>query len=226
MTHELSKPEFDIGFFTNRLDETLAFWREELSLEYEEPVFFNDGLVQHRHALGNSVIKINGAEGGVAESEPGGYGALYIARDDLEQKVTKTDPNGHVIHLVPPGTHGITNLGIVVPTQLLDAEEAFFLNAMGFSRQPTGWLRAGNCQVLLKEEPKRQYCGHWVNAGFRYFTFHVKRVDEAYAAIIAAGGSEGEQPYAIGDIAKISFVRSPSGNWIEVAQRRELAGAW
>lgn len=224
--HELAKPEFDIGFFTNKLPETLAFWREEFSLAYEDPVHFNDGLVQHRHALGNTVIKINGAEDGVEENAPGGYGALYIASDEVSEKTTKTDPNGNVIHLVPPGTYGITNVGFVVPTQMLDEEEAFFLNAMGFSRQPTGWLRAGNCQILLKEEPKRQYCGHWVNAGFRYFTFHVKRVDEAFAAIIAAGGTEGEKPYAIGDIAKISFVRSPSGNWIEVAQRRELAGAW
>ena len=226
MMHQLSKPEFDIGFFTNRLEETLAFWREELSLPYEDPVYFNDGLVQHRHALGNTIVKINGAKDGVSENAPGGYGSLYIARDDITEQITKTDPNGQVLHFVPPGTHGITNIGFVVPTNVLDEEETFLLNAMGFTQEPTGWLRAGSCQVLLKEEPKRPYCGHWVNAGFRYFTFHVMQVDKAFDAIIAAGGSIGEEPYAIGDIAKISFVRSPSGNWIEVAQRRELAGSW
>ena len=30
----------------------------------------------------------------------------------------------------------------------------------------------------------------------------------------------------IGDIAKISFLKDPDGNWIEVAQRASLAGPW
>ena len=224
--HALSKPEFDIGFFTNRIDDTLAFWREQLALEYEEPVFFNDGLVQHRHALENSVVKINGAEGGVAESVAGGYGELYIAREHLDKPVSLTDPNGQIIHLVPSGTHGITHLGFEMLAADLDAEKSFLLNAMGFQEEPTGWLRAGNCQIKLKQDADRPYAGHWVNAGFRYFTFHVMNVDQVFADIIAKGGTSGEEPYAIGDIAKISFVRSPAGNWIEVAQRRELAGPW
>ena len=224
--HALSKPEFDIGFFTNRIDETLAFWRQKFGLEYEEPVFFNDGLVQHRHALENSVVKINGAEGGVNESAPGGYGALYIARQDIDKQTSLTDPNGQLIHLVPTGTHGITHLGFEMLAADIETEKTFLLNAMGFQEEPTGWLRAGNCQIKLKEDPKRPYADHWVNAGFRYFTFHVMNVDRAFADILAKGGECGEQPYAIGDIAKISFVRSPAGNWIEVAQRRELAGAW
>ena len=51
-------------------------------------------------------------------------------------------------------------------------------------------------------------------------------VDAAFRKIIENGGVVVERPYAIGDIAKISFVRSPADNWADVAQRRELAGVW
>jgi predicted enzyme related to lactoylglutathione lyase len=54
----------------------------------------------------------------------------------------------------------------------------------------------------------------------------VMRVDDAFAAITAAGAEIGEAPYSIGRIARISFVRDPHGNWIEVAQRAALAGPW
>ncbi|MGR8949611.1 MAG: VOC family protein [Gammaproteobacteria bacterium] len=224
--HELSKPEFDIGFFTNRIDATLAFWREEIGLTCEKPVYFNDGLVQYRHRLNNSVIKINGAENGVSESAAGGYGELFIARDDIAEQSTHVDPNGQIIHLVPPGTHGITHLGFEMLAADIETEKSFLLNAMGFHEESTEWLRAGNCQLMLKQEPGRPYAAHWVNSGFRYFTFHVMNVEQSFNAIIESGGTVGERPYAIGDIAKISFVRSPAGNWIEVAQRRELAGPW
>lgn len=224
--HALSKPEFDIGFFTNKLEPTLAFWRQEIGLAYEAPVHFNDGLTQYRHALGNSIVKINAAQAGVDENIPGGYGDLFIAKAGLERSETKIDPNGNKIHFVPAGLNGITHLGLEVFAKDIQAEETFFLNALGCQPEPTGSFRSGNCCVFLRPDVKRAYAGHWVSAGFRYFTVHVMRVDEAYETIINNGGSHGEKPYAIGDIAKISFVRTPAGNWIEVAQRRELAGGW
>lgn len=227
LMHALSKPEFDIGFFTNRVEDTLAFWREEIGLSCEPPVHFNDGLVQYRHRLGSSVIKINGADGGVDEKTNGGYGDLYIDADLVKANLrgcsNKTDPNGQVIHFVP---NAAEKLCLEIPAANIDKERDFLLNALGCSEEPTGKLRLGNCAVTLKHAPDLELAGHWVNAGFRYFTVHVMRVDEAYQKIIDNGGAEGEKPYAIGDIAKISFVRSPAGHWIEVAQRRELAGAW
>ena len=225
--HALSKQEFDIGFFTNRVEETLAFWREEIGLSYEPPVYFNDGLVQYRHHLGNAIIKINGADGGVSEKANGGYGDLYISTDIVRQNLKgcakKTDPNGQVIHFVPNAPH---KLRLEIPAADIDKERDFLLNALGCSEEPTDTFRLGNCAVTLKHTPDIGFADHWVNGGFRYFTVHVMKVDEAYQQIIDNGGAEGEKPYAIGDIAKISFVRSPAGHWIEVAQRRELAGAW
>ena len=225
--HALSKSEFDMGFFTNRVEETLAFWREEIGLSHEPPVHFNDGLVQYRHHLGNSIIKINGADGGVRENANGGYGDLFISADLVNPNVAscgkKTDPNGQVIHFVQNASH---KLCLEIPVADIDDERKFLLNALGCIEEPTGRFTLGNCAVVLKHAPQSKLADHWVNAGFRYFTVHVMKVDEAYEKIIDNGGAEGEKPYAIGDIAKISFVRSPAGQWIEVAQRRELAGDW
>jgi lactoylglutathione lyase len=50
-------------------------------------------------------------------------------------------------------------------------------------------------------------------------------VDAEHAGIIARGGAEGRAPLTLGSTARISFVRDPDGNWIEVSQRASLTGA-
>lgn len=68
--HRLSKPDLDIGLFTNHLEETLAFWREDIGLSFAQPVYFHRGLVQYHHSFGDTVVKINSADGGVSENIP------------------------------------------------------------------------------------------------------------------------------------------------------------
>ena len=40
-----------------------------------------------------------------------------------------------------------------------------------------------------------------------------------------AGAWEGRAPSVLGDVARISFVRDPDGNWIEISQRKSLTGS-
>ena len=60
--------------------------------------------------------------------------------------------------------------------------------------------------------------------GFRYITIQVRDVDAEHTRIIARGGAEGRPPMTLGTTARISFVRDPDGNWIEVSQRASLTG--
>ncbi|HBK11323.1 MAG TPA: VOC family protein, partial [Gammaproteobacteria bacterium] len=39
------------------------------------------------------------------------------------------------------------------------------------------------------------------------------------------GGAEGMAPVRLGDVAYISFVRDPDGNWIEISQRKSITGS-
>ena len=225
-TRALSKPCLDIGFFTNRPGPVLAFWREELGLDYEDPVEFNDGLTQYRHALGPSVIKINTASDGVAERVPTGFRELFIAQEGTSAPRTIEDPDGNRITFVPPGDRGINRLGLRLAVADIEAEAEFFTRAMGFAARNDNSYACGDTVLLLDHDPEAGRVGHWVNAGLRYVTVHVMRIDEAFASMTATGAAVGERPYSIGRIARISFVRDPHGNWFEVAQRASLAGPW
>ena len=61
--------------------------------------------------------------------------------------------------------------------------------------------------------------------GYRYLTIQVHDCDAMHAAVLAAGGREGSPPRTLGAVARISFVRDPDGNWIELSQRASLVGA-
>ena len=61
--------------------------------------------------------------------------------------------------------------------------------------------------------------------GWRYITIQIRNVDEEHAAILARGGREGRAPQTLGKVARISFIRDPDGNWIEMSQRASLVGA-
>jgi lactoylglutathione lyase len=53
----------------------------------------------------------------------------------------------------------------------------------------------------------------------------VFEVDREHAGILARGGAEGRAPLTLGKVARISFVRDPDGNWIEISQRASLTGS-
>lgn len=222
---ELAKPCFDIGYFTNNADAILSFWREEIGLPFEEPVAFNNGLTQHRHALGDSVIKINTSAHEIAAPATG-YSELLVSKPNCKATERIIDPDGNVIVFVPPGTHGIDEIGVRLRVRDVLAHQEFFCKAMKFEQLSAQTFRSGNSIILLEHDAKAQSAGHWVNLGLRYITLHVMRVDECFNTMIAAGAGVGEEPYSIEKIARISFVKDPDGNWIEVAQRASLAGGW
>ncbi|MEZ5595911.1 MAG: hypothetical protein R3E84_05890 [Pseudomonadales bacterium] len=60
--------------------------------------------------------------------------------------------------------------------------------------------------------------------GYRYMTLQIFDVLAAHAQVLASGGREGSPPRKLGDVAHISFVRDPDGNWIELSQRKSIVG--
>jgi lactoylglutathione lyase len=61
--------------------------------------------------------------------------------------------------------------------------------------------------------------------GLRYMTFQVADVVAEHNHVLANGGLEGMAPVRLGDVAYISFVRDPDGNWIEISQRKSITGS-
>src|SRR5436305_768637 len=61
--------------------------------------------------------------------------------------------------------------------------------------------------------------------GYRYITFQVFAVDREHADVLAHGGREARAPVTLGTRARISMVRDPDGNWIELSQLVTLTGS-
>ena len=221
----LSKDVLDIGYFTDNLEETLKFWKNDLGLDCETPVRYNNGLTQYRHPLRETIIKVNTSDRKLAKP-PSGYTELFIATKNLNSPKSTLNPDGELITLVPKGHLGISETAIKVAVSNAKSHGHFYEVVMGFEKIGENSFRSGNCLLFTEEKKGHARAGHWTNYGFRYFTVHVRNIDDTFNRIVAAGAEVGEEPYAIGDIAKISFVRDPDGNWIEVAQRASLAGTW
>ena len=50
------------------------------------------------------------------------------------------------------------------------------------------------------------------------------KVDEVHALILSAGAREGLPPTTLGNVARISMILDPDGNWIELSQRASIVG--
>jgi Protein of unknown function (DUF1524) len=60
--------------------------------------------------------------------------------------------------------------------------------------------------------------------GIRYVTFQVRDCNAEHRRFMSMGVWEGASPVTLGEVARISFIRDPDGNFIEISQRASLTG--
>ncbi len=224
----LAKPRIDVGLFTNRLEAMLAFYQNEIGLPFDHLLPLGNGRQQHRHDMLGSVLKINASREPVAETPAAGYRELMIAREGLLGPKHLTDPDGNAVTLVPPGLFGITRIGMKLAVRDIAAHRRFYALAMGLPDVPEeggASFYCGDSVILIEETKDAPADASIQGTGFRYLTVQVFKTDEEHAGILARGGREGQAPQTLGDIARISFIRDPDGNWIEISQRASLVGA-
>ncbi|HEX7774970.1 MAG TPA: VOC family protein [Parvibaculum sp.] len=224
----LAKPRIDVGLFTNRIEEMLTFYQGEVGLPLDHVLPLGKGRQQHRHDLLGSVLKINASRDPIAEQAPSGYRELLIAREGLLGPKRLTDPDGNAVTLVPPGLFGIERIGIKLAVRDVAAHRRFYAQALELPDVPEeGGLSflAGDSVIMIEEDASAPADATIEGTGFRYLTIQVFKTDEEHAGILARGGREGSAPQTLGKVARISFVRDPDGNWIEISQRASLVGA-
>lgn len=224
---DLAKPRVDIGMSTNNLDDVLAFWQGEAGTPFDHLLRIRRGQDQHRHDANGSVLKINAYAEPIPKGEPTGYRELLLAREGRSAPRLLADPDGNRLALVPPGWRGITQAGIRLAVRSLEAHRAFYAGALGLPEEP--WpggaaFRAGETLIILKPQEDAPSDAQMAGIGWRYITFQVFRVDAEHARVLAAGGREAMPPTTLGTTARISMVRDPDGNWIELSQRASLVG--
>lgn len=223
---QLAKPRMDVGLSTNNAEALLPFWQNDVGVPYDHLLKIKRGQQQHRHDVFGSVLKINSFLQPLPDAAPSGYRELLIAHGDEQQHFL--DPDGNAVSLVEPGTFGVTQIGMRLCVRDLEAHKRFYRDAFGFSekRYAKGVaFQAGESMILLEEGEDAPEDAAYEGSGWRYITFQVFKVDEEHARVLDAGGREALPPVTLGETARISMVRDPDGNWIELSQRASIVGA-
>lgn len=220
----LAKPCIDVGIMTNRGEEQLAFWQQEVGLTFEERLPVRRGFVQMRHGMNGSVFKLNVVEAPIPEAPPSGYRELWIARDGVGEPRELDDPDGNRVVLVPPGHRGVTGIAILVAVRDQAAHRAFYCDALGLTEEAPGSYRCGTSLYVTREHADAPLDVTRDGRGYRYTTVQVFDCDTETAGIVSRGGALGMPAITMGTTARFSFVRDPGGNWIEISQRASLTG--
>jgi lactoylglutathione lyase len=217
----IAKPALDVGLYTNQLDPMLAFWAEQAQLPYSEMLPVGGGVRQHRHAIGQSVLKINHKRSPLPANPPTGLSRLDIPCEHVDERVELIDPDGNEVHLIPPDG---TNLCLHLTVNDLVAQRAFYGRTLGLEECAPNLFAVGLSRIQL-EAGKVATPAERDGKGYRYMTLQVYDVVGEHANILANGGTQGMAPVRLGEVAYISFVRDPEGNWIEISQRKSITGS-
>jgi catechol 2,3-dioxygenase-like lactoylglutathione lyase family enzyme len=221
---KLAKQHLDVGLFTSNERAMLHFWQHDVGLAFEETLPLGGGVRQHRHAMNGSVLKLNAARDAITEAPLSGYRELAIARADIDAPRMLVDPDGNKISLVPPGHDGIIGIQVRMAVRDAAAMRRFFGLAMQFEGMSVDTYRCGDSLIRFHEDPSVIQTEPLRARGFRYLTVQVYDVNAEHRGIVQRGGQERRPPVTLGATARVSFVRDPDGNWIEVSQRASLTG--
>ena len=218
---QLVKPALDVGLYTNNLDPVLAFWQQQANVPLSELLPVGGGVHQHRHAIGDSVLKINHSRTALP-SGASGLAKLTIFNNHIDAPQQLKDPDGNHVELLPTKPDA-PNLRLTLKVNDITASKHFYQQALGLSRNDHGAFLVGRSEIILQpgqvgDIPQKA-------VGLRYMTFQVADVVSEHNYVLAHGGQEGMAPVRLGDVAYISFVRDPDGNWIEISQRKSITGS-
>jgi catechol 2,3-dioxygenase-like lactoylglutathione lyase family enzyme len=224
---QLAKKVIDVGLSTNRLEPMLRFWQQDAGLRFDHVLPVRRGQKQYRHDALGSVIKLNHHFEPLPDAAPSGYRELVIAREGVETPRAMVDPDGNKVRLVPPGYQGITQIAVAMAVRSLQQHREFYGEVLDFAEQswPNGAaFRVGESLVCLDEDANATVDPVRTARGWRYITLQVADIDAVHDELRAKGVREGFAPVTLGEVARISMILDPDGNWIELSRRASIVG--
>ncbi|MCA1398677.1 VOC family protein [Bradyrhizobium sp. BRP56] len=225
---QLAKNVIDVGLSFNDLEPMLRFWQQEAGLRFDHVQPIRRGQKQYRHDAQGSVIKLNHHVEPLPDVAPSGYRELIIARAGVDAPQRMADPDGNSVCLVTPGHDGITQIAVMLAVRDLAAHRRFYGDILGFTEQ--SWsdgpaFRLGDSLILLREDRAATVDPVRGARGWRYITLQVADIDAVHDELRAKGVREGLAPVTLGEVARISMILDPDGNWIELSRRASIVGS-
>lgn len=210
----LSRHTLDIGLFSDN-PAMAAFYVNELGLPFVEALPHSDTYSENFYAANGASLKINAS---TEPMEPGtsGYRGLIIAREGVTGPQSFVDPDGLAVTIVPPGHDGVHQMGIVCEVPDVAAERDFLINGVG-ARDDEGVLRIGETAFFLRNGGVARPTPTW-RRGFNYYVVFVRDIERAHRQLLDNGAEHSAPPLRLADRCVFSWVRTPSGNWLELVQ--------
>ncbi|GIR63490.1 MAG: hypothetical protein CM15mP68_1560 [Pseudomonadota bacterium] len=143
---QLVKPALDVGLYTNNLDSVLAFWQQQANVPFSELLPVGGGVHQHRHAIGDSVLKINHSRTALP-SGASGLAKLTIFNNHIDAPQQLKDPDGNHVELLPTKPDA-PNLRLTLKVNDITASKHFYQQALGLSRNDHGAFLVGRSEVF------------------------------------------------------------------------------
>jgi len=217
---QLVKPALDVGLYTNQADALRGFYEGELGIAYNHLLKAGRGVHQHRLDLdtNGAVLKVNDARDPLPDA-PSGYVGLAIVGD---RPRALHDPDALPVEVVE-SLPGGAQVRITVGTADVPAHERWFDHGLGASQIGESQFLLGSTLIEL-DANDQPYTDTMFARGFRYLTVQVADVVAEHRRLVEMGFESATEPVRLGDVAAISFVRDPGGNWLEVSQRASLTG--
>lgn len=219
-----AKAFFDVGLFSNQAAAQQQFWSGQIGLPFDHTLKLGGGVLQHRFAAGDAVLKLNDARDALPAAK-GTIDELLVADPACAHPETLSDPDGNRITRVPHGHDGISGLAVRLAVSDPARSAVFYQEALGCAQVGPNRLQVGDASVLLtatNSPPELEQ--PLARIGLRYITLQVFDCDAAHRAALAAGAHNGRDPVTMGKTARISFVRDPDGTWIELSERASVTG--
>jgi len=221
----LAKAAIDVGIYTDQRETMLAFWQQTVGLPFDELLPVGGGVQQHRHRIGDSILKINHSRERVPDQGQSGYRELVIALEQQKTPRSLVDPDGNRVTLVPVDHDGVQQIEVRLVVRDAAAQAHFYEHVLQLPREDERRFRCGASLVSFEQNVRAATDPEMRARGYRYTTIQVHDVVTEHRGVLGRGGREGRAPVRLGEVAYISFVRDPDGNWIEISQRRSLTGS-
>jgi len=215
----LARPTIDLGLFSDN-PAMSDFYQHVLGLPFVEGIQHSPTYSEDFYSVNDRSLKIN------ASTEPmqtgtSGYRGLLIAREGAQERRDFIDPDGLAVSIVPPGDESVDQIGIVCEMRDVDTEARFLLETVA-TRGDAGVLRVGDTVLFLRECDSPRPTPTW-RRGFNYILFSVADIVVAHQCMVDHGAEHSAPPVRLADRCVFSWVRAPSGNWIELVQYADVA---